>query len=85
VLLAAEWNFGDVLLLSLFLFFWVVFIWMFIVVFADILSRHDLSGWVKAVWIIFIVFLPFLGVLVYVIARPPGPIGRGGAAASPPV
>jgi Phospholipase_D-nuclease N-terminal len=85
VLLAAEWNFGDVLLLSLFLFFWVVFIWMFIVVFADILSRHDLSGWVKAVWIIFIVFLPFLGVLVYVIARPPGLIGRGGAAASLPV
>ncbi|HYU39586.1 MAG TPA: PLDc N-terminal domain-containing protein [Acidimicrobiia bacterium] len=58
---------------------------MFIVAFADILSRHDLSGWVKALWIIFIVFVPFLGVLVYLIARPPGPIGRGGAAASPPV
>jgi hypothetical protein len=74
MLLAAEWNFGDVLLLTLFLFFWVAFIWMFIAVFADILARHDLSGVAKALWIVFIIFLPFLGVLVYLIARPPGPI-----------
>jgi uncharacterized membrane protein len=78
MLLAAEWNFGDVLLLMLFLFFWAVFIWMFIAVFADILSRADLSGWTKALWIILIVFVPFLGVLVYLIAHPPGPVGRGG-------
>jgi hypothetical protein len=84
MMLAAEWNFGDVLLLTLFLFFWVAFIWMFIAVFADIVSRHDLSGSTKALWIVFIVFFPFLGVLVYLIVRPPGPIGRG-AATAPPV
>jgi uncharacterized membrane protein len=73
MLLAAEWNFGDVLLLTLFLFFWVAFIWMFIAVFADILSRHDLSGGAKALWIILIVFLPLLGILIYVITRPAPP------------
>jgi hypothetical protein len=31
--------------------------------------RHDLSGWVKALWFIFILFLPLIGVLVYLIAR----------------
>jgi hypothetical protein len=37
-----------------------------------------MSGWAKALWIILIVFLPFLGIIVYVVVRPPGPIGRGG-------
>jgi len=50
-------------------FFWFAVIWMFIGVFADIL-RRDMSGWAKAGWIILIVLLPFLGVLIYLIAMP---------------
>jgi hypothetical protein len=50
-------------------FFWFAVIWMFITVFADIL-RRDMSGWAKAGWIILIVLLPFLGILIYLIARP---------------
>ena len=56
---------------SMFIFFlWVVFIMLLIRLFADIFHREDLSGWSKALWTIFIVFLPFLGILVYIIARP---------------
>src|SRR4051812_50209601 len=51
-------------------FFWFLFIWMFIGVFADIFRREDLSGWGKAGWIFLIVILPFLGILIYMIARP---------------
>src|SRR5262245_39507782 len=50
-------------------FFWFAVIWMFIGVFADII-RRDMSGWAKAGWIVLIVLLPFLGILIYLIARP---------------
>jgi energy-coupling factor transporter transmembrane protein EcfT len=52
--------------------FYLVFlvIWMFIQVFADIFRRENLSGWGKALWILFIFVLPFLGILIYVIVRP---------------
>jgi hypothetical protein len=59
-------------------FFWWMFmfylvfivIWMFIRVFADIFHRDNLSGWGKAGWILLIFIIPFLGILIYVIARP---------------
>jgi hypothetical protein len=65
-----EWTFGNLLWSMLAFFFWFCFIWMFISFFADILRRHDLSGWGKAGWIALIVILPFLGILIYLIARP---------------
>jgi uncharacterized membrane protein len=55
-------------MLVFYLFFMVI--WMFIRVFADIFHRDNLSGWGKAGWIFLIFVLPFLGVLIYVIARP---------------
>ena len=50
-------------------FLWVVWIWLLILVFIDIFRSHDLPGWAKALWVLFVVILPFLGVLVYLIAR----------------
>ena len=50
-------------------FLWVVWIWLLIWVFIDIFRSRDLSGWAKALWVLFVVVLPFLGVLVYLIAR----------------
>jgi Phospholipase_D-nuclease N-terminal len=64
------WSFGDVLWSMVVFFFWVIFIWMFIAVFGDIFRRNDLSGWGKAGWIFLIVVFPFLGILIYTIARP---------------
>ncbi len=54
------------------LIFWFVFmvIWMFIQVFADIFHRENLTGWGKAGWIFLIFWVPFLGILIYMIARP---------------
>lgn len=54
-------------MLWFFLFF--IWIWLLISLFTDIFRSEDLSGWGKAGWTIFIVVLPFLGVLVYLIAR----------------
>ena len=66
----AEWNFGDVLWGMLVFFFWFMAIWIFIQIFADIFHRRDLSGAGKAGWIILLFVLPFLGALIYLIARP---------------
>jgi putative oligomerization/nucleic acid binding protein/phospholipase D-like protein len=69
-MLATEWSFGNVLWSMFVFFFWVMFIWMFIAIFGDIFRRDDLSGWGKAGWIFLIFVLPFLGILIYMIARP---------------
>jgi len=54
-------------MLEFFLFF--VWIWLLIVIFADIFRSHDMGGGQKALWVIFVIIIPFLGVLVYLIAR----------------
>jgi uncharacterized membrane protein len=69
-LAATDWTFGDVLWAMVAFFFWFIFIWMFIGVFSDIFRRDDLSGGAKAGWIFLICVLPFLGILIYMIARP---------------
>jgi Phospholipase_D-nuclease N-terminal len=69
-MLATEWSFGDVLWTMLIFFFWFMAIWIFITVFADIFRRRDLSGGAKAGWVILIFIVPFLGAIIYLIARP---------------
>jgi Phospholipase_D-nuclease N-terminal/Short C-terminal domain len=69
-MIATDWSFGDVLWSMLVFFFWFMAIWVFIAVFADIFRRNDLSGWGKAGWILLIFIVPFLGALIYIIARP---------------
>ena len=69
-MLATEWSFGSVIWTMVVLFFWVMAIWIFIAIFADIFRRNDLSGWAKAGWIFLIFVVPFLGALIYIIARP---------------
>jgi len=58
------------LIWTMFMFFvFVLWIWLLIAVFMDIFRSHDLSGGVKALWVFFIIILPFIGVLIYLIAR----------------
>jgi predicted membrane channel-forming protein YqfA (hemolysin III family) len=51
-------------------FFWFAFIWIFISLFADIFRRNDLSGGMKALWVLVLVVLPFIGALIYIATRP---------------
>ncbi|MEY9844750.1 SHOCT domain-containing protein [Streptacidiphilus sp. MAP5-3] len=50
-------------------FLWILWFFLLFKVLTDIFRSHDMSGWGKAGWIIFVIVLPFLGILVYVIAR----------------
>jgi hypothetical protein len=62
-------SFWDVILWMLALFVFAMFFWLFITALADLWTDPDASGWAKALWTFFIVILPWLGVLVYLIAR----------------
>ena len=52
------------------IFFWVIAIMIWFRCFMDLFSRDDLGGGMKAVWILALILIPWLGALVYIIARP---------------
>jgi len=72
MLVAADYPFLDVLWTMILFFAWVAWIWIAITCFTDIFRRHDIGGWHKALWVAFIIVVPFLGVLVYLIAQHDG-------------
>jgi hypothetical protein len=72
MVMAADYPFMDVLWSMIIFFFWVIWIWIVITVLVDIFRRHDIGGWAKAAWVVFVVILPWLGVLVYLIAQHDG-------------
>jgi hypothetical protein len=67
-------------------FFWVfVFFAYLMVLFSiigDLFRDSELNGWVKAIWIIFLIFVPFLTALIYLIARGNGMTKRSIAQAT---
>jgi hypothetical protein len=69
-MLATAWGFGSVMWALFAFFFWCMAIFIFIVVFADIIRRKDLSGWGKGGWILLLVIVPLFGALIYLIVSP---------------
>ena len=69
-LLGADYPFLDVMWTMFIFFAWLIWISLLVMVLADNFRRHDHSGWSKAGWTLFVIFLPLIGVLVYMIARP---------------
>lgn len=59
----------DLFWATLWFFLFFAWIWLVITIFGDIFRSRDLSGWGKALWTLFVVFLPWLGVLIYLIVR----------------
>ena len=72
MLIAADYPFMDVFWSMLIFFCWVIWIWVVITVLIDVFRRDDISGWVKALWVVFVVILPWLGVLIYLIVEHKG-------------
>ena len=67
--LASDYPFFDVFWTIVIFFVWVAWLMILFRIFADVFRRHDISGWGKAAWLVFVVVVPFLGVLVYLIAN----------------
>ena len=68
-MLATTYPLLDFFWTLLEIFLMVLWIWLAITVFFDIFRSHDMGGPAKAIWVIFVVVFPFLGILVYLIAR----------------
>jgi hypothetical protein len=68
----ADFTFGNALLTVLEIFFLVIYFWILIAIIGDLFRDHELSGWGKAGWIIVLLLVPFLGMLIYLIARGEG-------------
>jgi hypothetical protein len=59
----------DLFWAMLWFFLFFLWIWLLISLFTDVFRSDDLGGWGKAGWVFFLVVAPFLGALVYLIAR----------------
>jgi ABC-type multidrug transport system fused ATPase/permease subunit len=68
-MLASSYPVLDAFLTMLYFFLFIIWIWLLIMVFVDIFRSHDMGGFAKALWVIFVIVVPYLGVLVYLIAR----------------
>ena len=68
-LLIADISFGELLLIALEVFFFVIWIWILITILTDLFRDHELGGGAKAAWVLFLVIIPFLASLIYLIAR----------------
>ena len=71
-LFAADYPFLDVLWTMLIFFLWVMWFWLLIVIIGDVFRRRDIGGGKKTIWLIFILFVPFIGVLAYVLSNSDG-------------
>jgi hypothetical protein len=72
MLIAADYPFLEVFWTILVFFAWLAWIWIAITIFVDIFRRRDIGGFAKAAWVVFVIVLPFLGVLIYLIAQHDG-------------
>ena len=62
-------DFWEVLLWSFWFFIWVAAIMVWVRCLFDLFGDDSLSGWGKAGWAILLIFVPWLGALIYLIAR----------------
>ncbi|MDR7082762.1 type VI protein secretion system component VasK [Arthrobacter ginsengisoli] len=65
-------NFWDIFWWFICVYAFFAFLYALWIVIGDIFRDQQLNGWLKAVWIVFLAFVPFLSLLVYLIARGKG-------------
>ena len=70
--LASDYPLLDVFWSMVIFFLFVMWIWILIAIFADVFSRHDIGGGMKALWTVALLFIPLFGVLVYMITESRG-------------
>ena len=62
-------DFGEVLLWSFWFFIWIAALMAWFRCLFDMFGDHTLSGWAKAGWALLLIFVPWVGALIYLIAR----------------
>ncbi len=65
-------NFWSIIWVVIWSFVFIAYLFVLFYILTDLFRDHQLSGWFKALWIVFLIFAPYLTALVYVIARGKG-------------
>lgn len=71
-------NFWNIFWWFFYVYAFIAFLYALFVIIGDVFRDDQLNGWLKAIWIVFLAFFPFLSVLVYLIARGKGMVERAG-------
>jgi uncharacterized membrane protein YcjF (UPF0283 family) len=71
-MILADFTFGQALLTVLEIFIFAAWLMVLFTIVGDLFRDHDISGWSKAIWVVFLIFVPFLGSLIYLIVRGQG-------------
>jgi hypothetical protein len=72
MLFQGGFSFSNFLADLLAVFVFAVWFWLLFVVVGDLLRRHDISGWGKAIWVIALILASYLAIFAYLITQ-----GRG--------
>jgi Short C-terminal domain/Phospholipase_D-nuclease N-terminal len=80
ILASNSYPFLEVFWTLLIFFAFIIWLWILFTVFTDIFRRHDTSGFVKVIWIIFIIIIPYFGSFIYLIFEHKGMTERAIAA-----
>jgi hypothetical protein len=63
----ADITFGDVLLTVFEIFLFVIWVWILFTIITDLFRNHEMSGWLKGLWVIVLIFIPYITALIYLI------------------
>src|SRR5262245_24106089 len=72
MLFEGGFTFSNFLVDVLAVFAFVVWFWLLVICYGDLIRRHDISGWGKALWVLALVLTSYLGIFAYLITQ-----GRG--------
>jgi hypothetical protein len=75
----AEFGTGQVLWSLLWLFMFIVWFWLLISIFGDLIRDREMSGWGKAAWLFVVIVFNWIGILIYLIVRGKGMAERAAA------
>jgi hypothetical protein len=65
----SDFGLWDVIVSTFWFMLLLSWIWLIISILGDIFRDRELNGGAKALWTVFLIFLPWLGAIVYLIAR----------------
>ena len=65
-------SYRNFLVDAITIFFFIVWFWLLITIAADLFRRTDISGWIKAIWVIALIIFPWISMLAYLIFQGKG-------------
>jgi len=69
MLFSGGFTFSNFLADVFSIFIFVLWFWLLVTIFGDLLRRHDITGWAKAIWVIVLIVFSYIGIFIYLITQ----------------